>query len=65
MSRLGIAYQVAEAVMGHTLPGVSGIYDRHSYEPEKANALARLASLIEQIVDPTDNVLPMTPRAVM
>ena len=43
MSRLGIAYQVAEAVMGHTLPGVSGVYDRHSYEPEKANALARLA----------------------
>ena len=38
--------------MGHVLPGVEGIYDRHSYEQEKADALAKLAGLIALILDP-------------
>lgn len=57
MSRIGIAHEVAENLLGHTIPGVAGIYDRHGYETEKAAALAKLATTIGQIVDPTDNVV--------
>ena len=42
----------AERVMGHGIPGVEGIYDRYAYRDEKANALARLAALIDGIVHP-------------
>ena len=38
--------------MGHAIEGVEGIYDRHSYEQEKADALAKLAGLIALILDP-------------
>jgi integrase len=50
MSRAGVRSDVAERVMGHAIGGVEGIYDRHSYREEKADALRRLAALIESIV---------------
>jgi hypothetical protein len=37
---------------GVAIPGVEGVYDRHEYDPEKADALQRLANLIETIVNP-------------
>jgi integrase len=61
MSRAGVPPHVAERVLGHTQGGVQGIYDRHTYGQEKADALARLAGLIERIVNPpVSNVLPLT-----
>jgi integrase len=64
MSRAGVRPDVAERVMGHVIGGVEGINDRHSYLGEKADALARLAALIERIIDPRgDNVVPMTAKA--
>jgi len=45
-----------------TINGVGGIYDRHQYREEKAQALAALAKLIESIVHPTDKVVPMHRR---
>jgi integrase len=57
LSRIGIAHEVAEAVLGHGIRGVAGIYNRHSYETEKGVALARLAATIQQIVDPINNVV--------
>jgi hypothetical protein len=60
MSRAGIASDHAEHALGHKLQGVKGIYDRHSYFKEKSNALAKLANLIERIVNPpADNVVPL------
>jgi hypothetical protein len=38
------------------------VYDRHSYHDEKANALRQLAALIDGIVNPRDNVLPIRKR---
>ena len=52
----------AERVMGHRISGVAGVYDRHSYFDEKADALRRLATLIESIVS-HENVLPLAKRA--
>jgi integrase len=60
MSRSGVRSEIAERVLGHKLQGVEGVYDRYAYVDEKADALARLACLIESIINPaTDNVVPM------
>ena len=50
----GVRSEIAERVLGHVLPGVEGIYDRHSYAEEKADALAKLAGLVALIIDPPD-----------
>jgi integrase len=61
LSRCGIAHETAERILGHVVGShVSQIYDRHPYDAEKAAALAKLAALIDVIVDPRDNVLPLT-----
>ena len=49
--------------MGHVQGGVFGIYDRHQYREEKADALKKLAALIDTIVNPPgDNVVPITKK---
>jgi integrase len=63
MSRAGERPEIAERVMGHAIAGVEGVYDRHSYAAEKADALKRLAALIDGIVHPRDNVTPLPKRA--
>jgi integrase len=60
MSRAGVRPDLAERVMGHAIAGVEGIYDRFSYRDEKADALARLANLVDSILNPRpNNVLPL------
>jgi len=50
--------------MGHVIPGVEGIYDRHSYRDEKRIALEKLAALIAQVVTGTpDKVVPIRARS--
>jgi integrase len=63
MSRAGVASEHAERVMGHAIPGVEGIYNRHAYASEKGDTLARLARLIDGIVNPRENVTLMRKRA--
>ena len=58
MSRAGVRPDIAERVLGHAIKGVEGIYDRHDYDAEKAEALKKLAGLIELILaGPVDNVV--------
>jgi integrase len=52
MSRAGVGRDIAERVLGHTIKGVEGVYDKHRYRDEKAQALRKLSGLIEQIVNP-------------
>jgi hypothetical protein len=60
MSRAGVLSEHGERVLGHAIGGVEGIYDRHSYDAEKAEALRKLAALIERIVTPpTENVVAL------
>ena len=63
MSRAGVRPDIAERVLGHAIAGVEGVYDRHSYEAEKAHALAALAGLIATILNPAPNVVAMTRQA--
>jgi integrase len=61
MSRAGVRPDIAERVLGHVRPGVEGIYDRHPYDLEKADALTRLAALVERIVNPPEgNVVALS-----
>jgi len=59
MSRAGVPADIAERVLGHVIPGVRGVYDRHAYEAEKRDALEKLAGLVERIVNPVANVIAM------
>jgi integrase len=60
MSRAGVQSEHAERVLGHVVGGVEGIYNRHSYNAEKAAALEKLAALIQRIVNPpVDNVVAL------
>ena len=52
LSRAGVQTEISERVLGHVVGGVRGTYDRHEYFGEKAAALAKLAALIERIVNP-------------
>jgi integrase len=59
LSRAGIAPDVAERCLGHVIPGVRGVYDRHTYEPEMRHAFEALAAQILRIIDPQDNVVAL------
>jgi hypothetical protein len=50
MSRAGVPTDHAERCLGHVIPGVRGVYDRHEYHTEKAQAYEALAGIIERIV---------------
>ena len=52
--------------MGHAIPGVEGVYDRHRYNDEKAHALEALANLIDRILNPpAANVVPLRAGATL
>jgi integrase len=61
MARAGVISEHAERVLGHARGAIEEIYDRHAYFDEKGVALAKLAALIERIVNPPagDVVVPI------
>ncbi|HET7448441.1 MAG TPA: site-specific integrase [Methyloceanibacter sp.] len=50
MSRAGVRDEHAERVLGHTIGGVEGIYNRHDHFEQKREALKMLAGLIDNIL---------------
>jgi integrase len=62
MSRAGIRPDVAERVMGHVISGVEGVYDRHHYREEKADALRRLAAPYRKHREPADRKRSVSQR---
>ncbi len=59
MSRARVPSDHAEHVLGHLLPGMKKVYDRHNYYDEKKLALETLAALIGNIVDVRGTVVPL------
>ena len=59
MARAGVRPDISERVLGHVIAGVEGVYDRHGYADEKRDALEKLAGMVERIVNPPANVLPL------
>jgi integrase len=63
MSRASVSPDHAEQCLGHVLPGVRGVYDRHSFHTEKLRAFEALAAQIERIVNPPQgDVVPLRER---
>jgi integrase len=60
LSRGGVDPDVGERCLNHTVCGVRAIYDRYGFRDEKAKAFEALAALIERIVNPQANVVPMS-----
>ncbi len=50
MARAGVRPDISERTLGHVIAGVEGVYDRHGYAEEKAEALRALAALVERIL---------------
>jgi hypothetical protein len=42
--------EIAERVLGHAQDDLIEIYDQYDYQSEMADALERLAALVEQII---------------
>ena len=55
LSRLGVAADVAEMVLGHRLTGVRKIYDRHDFLKEKRAALEVCAKELKIILNRKDS----------
>jgi integrase len=66
MAALGVALPVIEKVLNHVsglFGGIVGVYQKHEYRTEKAEALARWAVHVQGLIAPTDKVVPMRRRA--
>jgi integrase len=59
MSRAGVPTDHAERCLGHVIPGVRGVYDRHEYFDEKVRAFEALAAQVQRIIEPQENVVPI------
>jgi integrase len=57
LSRAGVNADIAERCLGHVIGGVRGTYDRHRYLEEMRHAFEALATLIDRIVHPEENVI--------
>lgn len=59
MSGAGVNPDIAERCLGHVIPGVRGVYDRHQSHREMAQAYEALAAQIERIINPQQNVVSL------
>jgi hypothetical protein len=60
MSRAGVPPNHAERALGHVIGGVQGTYDRYQYAAEKRQAFEALAAQVDRILNPQNNVIPMS-----
>jgi hypothetical protein len=65
LSKLGIASDIGERVMGHVIGGVRGVYDRLSFNDEKRRALTAWEGYLSRVIGRTsrDNVKQFPQRA--
>jgi integrase len=68
LARLGVQVPVIEKVLNHssgTFAGIVQVYQRHSFDAEKANALERWAAHVQGVVNGKrgGNVVPLRKRA--
>jgi integrase len=63
MSRTGVDADHAERCIGHVIGGQRETYDRYEFRDEKAHAFEGVATLIDRILKPQKNVLPIKQQA--
>jgi len=52
MSRAGVMPHVSERVLGHALGALEKVYEQYNWHDAKAKALAKLAKLVDTLVNP-------------
>ena len=50
LQRIGCPYEASEAILGHKLPGVSGVYARHRFDAEKIEWLDKLSQFYKGVI---------------
>lgn len=55
MARAGVSGEIAERVLGHSVGGIEGVYNRYDYLSQKKQALEALAGMIDRIVGIANN----------
>jgi integrase len=61
MASIGISRLVVKKLLNHAEPDVTAVYDRHSYDREKCEALEAWGARLESIVSSRDNVIESPP----
>jgi integrase len=60
MTSMGISRLVVSKILNHAESGVTAVYDRHSYDIEKADALQRWGDKVQAIIaGETGQVIPI------
>jgi integrase len=59
LAELKVDFIVAEMILGHTLGGIHGTYNRFGYAAEKRDALEKLAAHIREIVGEDLTAMPL------
>jgi integrase len=49
LAALGCPFEVGEAIIGHMLSGVGGVYNRHAYDAERRQWLMKLDAKLEAV----------------
>jgi integrase len=49
LASLGCPDEIGEAILGHMKTGITGVYNRHTYDKERREWLAKLAAKLEQL----------------
>ena len=52
LAAMGCPGDVAESVLGHMIPGVAGVYNRHQYDEQRGEWLRRLSEKLEELARP-------------
>jgi integrase len=63
LSRAGVDADIAERCLGHKIAGIRGVYDKFAYQAEMLKAFEALAALVQRIVNPQENVVPIGKRS--
>jgi integrase len=50
MTSIGVSRLVVSKILNHAEPGITAVYDRHSYDPEKLAALATWSERLEKLI---------------
>jgi integrase len=60
MTGMGISRLVVSKILNHVERGVTAVYDRHSYDREKRQAMEAWAQKLKSIIEGVDSkVIPM------
>ena len=62
MTSLGVARLVVGKILNHAEPGVTKVYDRHSYDAEKRQALNAWGARVTELVMAGDHQVVHLPK---